>query len=324
MFDNLYNRILCIIAQTTSDRLNCCWRIGKILCELDNQKGKSGIYKRLAFELRKNGKGFSERSLKDMWLFYNAYSNFNNENLRLTWSHYRILSQMKNVEKRNKLEKECLDNGYSSSWLAHYFEKSSGLNNEKSEILATAFFAANRRFLLEEKELLLTDVSERGICARLMLHLQREIDKSIFYKYYVDVEYNRNQGKVKTIMNNEMKIIPITCDLIVHSRGEVVEQDNLLAIEMKKVNATIEDKQKDKERLIALTKTSFDDIWSFDGKTLPEHVCGYLLGIYYEIDQYHNRICMEFYSEGVFLKKRYYTLEGNRLGHERLRAGLMY
>lgn len=26
-----------------------------------------------------------------------------------------------------------------------------------------------------------------------------------------------------------------------------------------------------------------DDIWSFDGKALPEHVCRYILGVYYEI-----------------------------------------
>ena len=69
-----------------------------------------------------------------------------------------------------------------------------------------------------------------------------------------------------------------------HSRGNHIEQDNLIAIEMKKSNASEEEKQKDKDRLKALTKDSFDDVWSFDGTTLPEHVCRYLIGIYYEIN----------------------------------------
>ncbi len=35
---------------------------------------------------------------------------------------------------------------------------------------------------------------------------------------------------------------------------------------------------------MALTKDSYEDIWSFDGKTLPEHVCRYALGIYYDVN----------------------------------------
>lgn len=46
----------------------------------------------------------------------------------------------------------------------------------------------------------------------------------------------------------------------------------------------MKEKENDKARLVALTKDSYDGVWSFDGKTLPEHVCGYDLGIYYEID----------------------------------------
>ena len=94
------------------------------------------------------------------------------------------------------------------------------------------------------------------------------------------MEYNRNNGKIKTIKNSKEEIITINCDLIIHSRGEIIEQDNLLALEMKKSTAPKEEKLKDKERLMALTKDTFDDVWPFDGKTLPEHVCRYILGIY--------------------------------------------
>jgi hypothetical protein len=33
-----------------------------------------------------------------------------------------------------------------------------------------------------------------------------------------------------------------------------------------------------------MTKASFDDIWSNDGTTRPEHVCEYLLGYFIELN----------------------------------------
>lgn len=50
----------------------------------------------------------------------------------------------------------------------------------------------------------------------------------------MDVEYNRNAGHIKSIINEEIKVIHITCDLIIHSHGENEQQDNLLVLEMKK------------------------------------------------------------------------------------------
>ena len=132
-----------------------------------------------------------------------------------------------------------------------------------------------------------------------MLELHHAVQKSGYNDYYVDVEYNRNAGKLKTIINNDFCITNITCDLIVHSRGENIKQDNLIAIEMKKHTATREEKQNDINRLIALTKDSYDDVWSYDGKTLPEHVCGYIIGIYYEINIRLRKIIIKYYSEGV-------------------------
>ena len=97
------------------------------------------------------------------------------------------------------------------------------------------------------------------------------------------------------------------CDLIVHSRGKIVEKDNLIALEMKKAYRKVCEKERDKARLVALTKDSYDEVWSFDGKTLPEHVCGYELGIYYEIDRKRSSIYVEYYAKGKKLKS--YTLK---------------
>lgn len=99
-------------------------------------------------------------------------------------------------------------------------------------------------------------------------------------------------------MGPEMKIIKVTCDLIIHSRGKHPEQDNLIAIEMKKSTRPLAEKIKDKDRLIALTKDTYDDVWSYDGVTLPEHVCGYAIGIYYEINYQTAQIYLEYYQRG--------------------------
>ncbi len=83
-----------------------------------------------------------------------------------------------------------------------------------------------------------------------MLHLSKSLKKTPFHKYFTDVEYNRNKnGIVKTIIDENEVITTITCDLIVHSRGSYTQQDNLIALEMKKSNRK---KPKNKKIRIAL------------------------------------------------------------------------
>ena len=169
------------------------------------------------------------------------------------------------------------------------------------------FECANAAFLKNDKALLANQVSERTLCGALMLHIHDIISRDKkFAGYHVDVEYNRNKGAIKTIYktirSSHEQVIPISCDLIVHSRGEIVKQDNLIAIEMKKSTAFRLEKVKDRERLIALTKDSFDDVWSFDGKVLPEHVCRYILGVYYEINFHRQSIIIEYYRKGCRVK----------------------
>ncbi|PAD45290.1 hypothetical protein [Shouchella clausii] len=165
------------------------------------------------------------------------------------------------------------------------------------------FEKASKGFLQEQKAFILSGVSERSLCGELMKYLAKEISETNLSKYHVDVEYNRNEGgKLKTIKNHKEIIIPITCDIIVHSRGENINQDNIIAIEMKKSSNSKAKKDKDRERLIALTKDSFDNIWSYDGKTFPEHVCCYLLGVYYEINLEKRLVEIEYYMKGEFQK----------------------
>lgn len=169
--------------------------------------------------------------------------------------------------------------------------------------LIELFENSNQEFLENEKDLILSGVSERALCGSLMKILENNLEYTKYQDYYIDVEYNRNNGRIKTIIDDEMTIIPICCDLIIHSRGEHVERDNLIALEMKKSTARKEDKASDKKRLMALTKDTFHDAWSYDGKTLPEHVCRYSLGVFYEINMLKRIVDIEYYSKGKLSKQ---------------------
>lgn len=168
-----------------------------------------------------------------------------------------------------------------------------------------AFFEpANNRFLSNNLELFTAQLSERTLCGCLAQILAEDLKNTPFAEYIVDVEYNRNNGKLKTILDGNLKEVTINCDLIIHSRGKYPEKDNLVALEMKKSDRPEEDKNKDRERLIALTKSSYDDTYSADGITLPEHVCGYSLGIYYEINFRRSVILIEYYKMGTLFNKK--------------------
>lgn len=154
-------------------------------------------------------------------------------------------------------------------------------------------------FLEKEKENILSNIAERNLCGRLAHHMEVLLTKYGLNDYFVDIEYNRKQkGELKTILNEELEVIIIQTDIILHSRGNNIKNDNLIAIEMKKSYQNRSEKNSDRKRLIALTKGSYDDIWSNDGKTHPEHVCGYILGVYIEIDSNNHNCLLEYYNKG--------------------------
>ena len=178
-------------------------------------------------------------------------------------------------------------------------------NDESYEIIKRIFNRANIMFLKKDKALIEDDVSERTLCGALKSHLEKQLISLKMSDYYVDVEYNRNNGQVKTILDDSLEVINIQCDLIVHSRGNNVTQDNLLAIEMKKAYRDEESKNSDRMRLRALTKSTYDqDIWCYDGKSFPERVCRYILGVFYEIDQKNRIIFLEYYKNGEIISKK--------------------
>lgn len=169
--------------------------------------------------------------------------------------------------------------------------------------LERIFEEANDSFLRKNTMLFETRVSERTLCGALMIELHEVIKKTKYYRYFVDVEYNRNVGGTlktlkKTIRGTDEQIITINCDLIVHSRGQNVFRDNLIALEMKKSTGRQRDKESDRNRLECLTQNPDQDVWSYGGKVFPENVCGYGLGVYYEVNFKQRDILVEYYREG--------------------------
>lgn len=179
---------------------------------------------------------------------------------------------------------------------------------DEQKELEKIFEKANEDFLRKNHTLFTMQVAERTLCGALMLALHNMIASTIYKDYFVDVEYNRNCGGKLNIHNKTIKgpkdeIITINCDLIVHNRGKNTKKDNLIALEMKKSHASSMRKESDRTRLKCLTKTPDDTMHCCEGDIPPEHVCGYKLGIYYEVNFKKKVVLIEYYREGDCYKK---------------------
>ncbi len=160
------------------------------------------------------------------------------------------------------------------------------------------FDRALKAFMVKDAANIRDNAAERNLCARLGYQFESMFPDYKLAGYFADPEYNRKQdGEIKTIINGEYEVIQVTCDLILHSRGEQ-EPDNLIAIEMAKPDKTAQQVLSDRHRLMALTKRNLEHVWSFGGKVHPEHVCGYLLGAFILVDRVRNLVSVEFFEDG--------------------------
>lgn len=73
---------------------------------------------------------------------------------------------------------------------------------------------------------------------------------------------------------------------------------------MAKSNKSEADLTSDINRIITLTKAPTDNIWSMDGETFPEHVCGYVKGLYLIIDSANRQAQLEHYANGAISKPK--------------------
>ena len=182
----------------------------------------------------------------------------------------------------------------------------------KNDILEL-FFKANKNFIKKNKDLITRDLSERCLCAALAHEVNKLLEVSQYSQYYCDVEYNRNKEDAKQIYKNG-KLQKVTCDLIIHSRGQL-EKDNLIALEMKKHRGSYKtgtryDINSDRIRLKCLTKQVFPGrTIEYEEYDLRACVCNYDFGIMYIIDENQKTITMEIYVNEEYTQTLLINLE---------------
>lgn len=125
------------------------WNIGRVIVSNENEHnnrleyGKE-VLKELSDELTKYlGKGYSVSNLKYMRIFYKAYPNFDKINQKLSWSHYIELMIIKDIDKRNFYEKECIN----SNWSVRELQRQ--LDTSLFERLLLSDGKANKQKVLE-------------------------------------------------------------------------------------------------------------------------------------------------------------------------------
>ena len=111
------------------------WLVGRRIVE-EEQQGEAkaaygkGIIKSLSLALQAEfGKGFSERNLENMRVFYLQYpisqtlsAESQTPDFQLSWSHYQMLLRIENKEERSFYEIEAMQNNWSLRELKRQFD----------------------------------------------------------------------------------------------------------------------------------------------------------------------------------------------------------
>ena len=184
--------------------------------------------------------------------------------------------------------------------------------DKNAKVALELFYNANKLFIednIRNIELGVSEITLQGAFSQAFKECLKEMK---IYNYYSDINYNKNKYFTKCIINEQMEYFDIFCDLIIHSRGENLDQDNLLAIEMKK-KENKKDRLKDRRRLEIMTSDSYIGEILFD--ELPPYICRYSLGIFYDLDIKKRQIKLDFYQHGALVKKQtiYYNSSGEIL-----------
>jgi predicted nuclease of restriction endonuclease-like (RecB) superfamily len=103
--------------------LETYWHIGRIIVEEEQQGKSKAVYgketlKNLAGQLTLEfGKGFDESNLRNMRAFYKVFPICDTLRHELSWSHYRLLSRVNTIEKRDYYLNESIQNNWNTRQL---------------------------------------------------------------------------------------------------------------------------------------------------------------------------------------------------------------
>jgi predicted nuclease of restriction endonuclease-like (RecB) superfamily len=154
--DDVYQRIQSILAEArsrawravNSAMVAAYWEVGRVIVEEEQRREDRAQYgKRLLEELSRRlktdfGRGFDPSNLSMMRSFYLAFPIFDAVRQELSWTHYRILLRVSNVEARSFYENESINCRWSTRELerqvhALLFERLK-LSRDQAGILALA------------------------------------------------------------------------------------------------------------------------------------------------------------------------------------------
>ncbi|MBS0359189.1 MAG: DUF1016 family protein [Proteobacteria bacterium] len=105
------------------------WEVGRLIVEHEQKGEKYATYgqyqlKRLSEQLQTEfGKGFNERNLRRMRVFYQTYPIWTAVRSKLSWTHYRILLQIENSKARDWYLQESLEQNWSARALERQIDK---------------------------------------------------------------------------------------------------------------------------------------------------------------------------------------------------------
>lgn len=105
------------------------WNVGRLIVEHEQHGEKRAAYGKqqlnlLSVQLQAEfGKGFDERNLRNMRLFYQTYPIWHAVRSELSWTHYRILLRIENQTARDWYLQESIEQNWSSRSLERQIDK---------------------------------------------------------------------------------------------------------------------------------------------------------------------------------------------------------
>jgi predicted nuclease of restriction endonuclease-like (RecB) superfamily len=121
------------------------WEIGRLIIE-DEQNGNKrasfgkAVLMKLSLQLTGEfGKGFDESNLRNMRLFYQAFPIRDALRHELSWTHYRLIMKVENIEAKNYYIQESIQQNWSTRTLERqinslYFDRLLSSKNKKELI----------------------------------------------------------------------------------------------------------------------------------------------------------------------------------------------
>jgi predicted nuclease of restriction endonuclease-like (RecB) superfamily len=111
-----------------SAMVHCYWQIGRLIVEHEQQGQARAAYGKQQLQVLSEqltaefGKGFDARNLRNMRAFFLAYPNWNAVRTELSWTHYRLLLRVDNLNARSWYQQEAIE----QHWSARALERQIG------------------------------------------------------------------------------------------------------------------------------------------------------------------------------------------------------